>query len=138
MSMRKLALVFTLCLSTSAAIADLIYVAPVEGIGIEQEKLEALRELFKGHVNASSDSTTDVPQGSDFTLKSKLIKVSGFNLTMTKFKGPEKIKSTSWRAPDFAALETVSQKAVMKTLGGIKSMLQPEKDLSQKVEGCAR
>lgn len=96
--------------------ADFIYVAPVQGVGVEATQLEALRELFKSHVDSSSHSTTDVVQGADFTLQSKLVKVSGFNLTMTKMRGPEKIKSTSWRAENFPSLETMSRKAVLKTI----------------------
>ena len=101
----------------STALASNIYVAPIQGSNVSKEKLETLRQLVMIQVQ-------DYPQHrlvksldkAEFFIQTKLIKFDSYTLSMSRWKGNQKVSTGQWKTADLAGLETTIQKAVAKVI----------------------
>lgn len=114
----KALFLFTLSLFIySSATASNIYVAPIQGSNISKEKLDTLRQLVMVQVQ-------DYPQHrlvktldkAEFFIQTKLIKFDSYTLSMSRWKGNQKVSTGQWKTADLAELESTIQKAVASVL----------------------
>ena len=101
----------------SQAWASNIYVAPVQGSNISNEKLETLRELIKIQVqDYPQHRLVNTLDKAEFFVQTKLIKFDTYTLSMSRWKGNSKVSTGQWNSPDLASLEPMVQKAVAQIL----------------------
>lgn len=99
--------------SFSVAQADNIYVAPIKGTGVSKAKLDTLRDLIKVHIQEfPHHRVVNSLEKADFYLQTRLIKFENFTLSMSRWKGRDKVVSGKWTASSMAELEGVSEQAV--------------------------
>ena len=107
-------LLICLILPQSFAHGDNIYVAPIKGSNdIPKEKLDTLRELIKIHIQEfPNHKVVNSLEKADFYLQTKLIKFEKYTLSMSRWKGRDKVISGQWKANSLGELESSSEQAV--------------------------
>lgn len=99
------------------SMASNIYVAPVQGSNVDQDKLDSLRELIKVQVQEyPQHKLVQNLEQAEFYIQTKLIKFDTYTLSMSRWKGNEKVSTGQWKSEDLSALEGSVQKAVEQVL----------------------
>jgi hypothetical protein len=99
--------------------ADTIYVAPVQGTNISDQQSETLRELIKVEVqNSQTHRLAPDLKSAEFFIQTKVIKLSQYTLSMTRWQGDKKVNSGQWKANSIAELESQIGPAVAKVVSG--------------------
>lgn len=90
-----------------------IYVAPVQGTNITENTSKTLRELIKVEVqNDSNHRLVDALDQAQFFIQTKVIKLDNFTLSMTRWRGNDKVSSGQWKANNLSDLEAKISVAV--------------------------
>lgn len=97
--------------------ADNIYVAPVQGTNVSEKQTKTLRELVKVEVqNNQGHHLANSLEDADYFLQTKVIKFDNFTLSLTRWKGNDKVSTGQWKAQDLSELEKKVSVAVNEIL----------------------
>ncbi len=94
-----------------------IYVAPVQGTGVDTQQLKTIRELIILQVKSSSQhDVVPVESEADYYLQAQLVKLETYSLSMTRWQGKEKIMQGQWNAATLTELESTLRVATDEVL----------------------
>ena len=121
----KVLLFLFILTSAPLVFAANIYVAPVQGTNIQQSESKTLRELIKVEVQSQNKHRlVDSLGEAEFFLQTKVIKFNSYTLSLTRWKGNEKVSSGQWKAKNLSDLESKISIAVKEVLNTSKNKKQ--------------
>lgn len=122
--MQALLSLFILIL-VSPTFAANIYVAPVQGTNMSESETKTVRELIKAEVqNQNKHRLVDTLDNAEFFVQTKIIKFNSYTLSMTRWKGNEKVSSGQWKVKNLSELEAQLSGAVQEVLNSSKNKKQ--------------
>lgn len=108
---------FLVLFAAQSALAISVYVSPVQGNNLPPDQLDSVREFIRVQIeNSEQHDVVDQETDADFVIKSQLVKLENYQLSMSRWQGKEKLMQGQWTAATLGALEGVIKNATPEVL----------------------